>query len=92
MGSGDTLHRPEMGAHCFIGFEEGPFGEEMQLKVGEEGWECIRIIPFRYLACMVGYAEAIGAGSEWSRDDGFEQTGLMKAHHGDGSPTSLIEE
>jgi hypothetical protein len=72
MDSGDALHRPEMGAHCFIGFEEGSLGEEVQLKVGEEEWECIGIMPLRDLSCTVGYAQTIGAGSERPRDGGFE--------------------
>jgi hypothetical protein len=92
MDSGDTLHRPEMGAHCFIGFEEGSLSEEMQLKVGEEGRECIGIMPLRDLSCMVGHPETIWGSSKWPRDDGFEQTGLMEAHHGNGLPTSLTEE
>jgi hypothetical protein len=41
---------------------------------------------------MVGYAETIGAGSKWPRDDGFEQTGLMEARHRNGLPTTLTEE
>ena len=65
MHSGDTVDRSEMGAHRFIRFEEGPFGEEMQLKVGEKGWEGIGIVPLRNLSCMVGYLETVGAGSEW---------------------------
>jgi hypothetical protein len=77
MDAGDILHRPEMGSHRLIGFEESSLGEEVQFKVGEEGWKGIGIVPLRYLSCMVGYAKTIGAGSEWSRDDGFEQTVLM---------------
>jgi hypothetical protein len=92
MDSNDILHCPEMGAHGFVGFEEGPLGEEVQLKVGEEGREGIGIVPLRDLSCLVGYAEAIGAGSEWPRYDGFEQTGLMEARHGNGLLTSLTEE
>jgi hypothetical protein len=92
MDSNDTLHCPEMGAHGFVGFEEGPLGEEVQLKVGEEGRKGIRIMPLRDLSCMVGYAETIGGGSEWPRDNRFEQTGLMQARHGNGLPTSLTEE
>ena len=72
MDSGDTLNRPVMGAHGFIGFEEGSLGEKMQLKVGKKGWKGIGIMPLRYLPCMVGYAETIGGGSEWPRYDGFE--------------------
>jgi hypothetical protein len=92
MDSGDTLHRPEMGAHRVVGFEEGSLGEEVQLKVGEEGREGIGIMPLRDLSCMVGYAETIGAGSEWPWDDRFEQTGLVQARHGNGLSTSLTEE
>ncbi len=47
MDSGDTLHRPEMGAHRLIGFEEGSLGEEMQFKVGEERREGIGIVPLQ---------------------------------------------
>jgi hypothetical protein len=63
MDSGDTLHRSDMGAHRLIGFEEGPLSEEMQFKVGEERWEGIGIMPFRYPSCIVGYAKPIGAAS-----------------------------
>ena len=49
-------------------------------------------MPLRYLSCMVGYAETIEGGSEWPRDDGFEQPGLMEAHHGYGLRASLTEE
>jgi hypothetical protein len=80
-----------MGTHRLIGFEEGSLGEEMQLKVGEEGRECIGIMPLRDLSCIVGYAETVGGSSERSWDDGFEQTGLMEARHGNGLPTSLAE-
>ena len=59
MNPGDALHRPEMGAHGFIGFEKGTLGEEMQLKVGEERRECIGVMPLRDQSCMVGYAETI---------------------------------
>ena len=92
MESGDTLHRPEMGAHCFIGFEEGSLGEEMQLKVGEKGGECIGIMPLRDLAHMVGYPKTIGDRCKRTRDDRFEQTGLMESRHGNGLPTSLTED
>ena len=92
MDSGDTLYCPEMGAHGFVGFEEGSLGEEVQLKVGEEGREGIGIMPLRDLSCKVGYAETIGGGSEWPWDDRFEQTGLMHARHRNGLPTSLTEE
>jgi len=92
MDSNDTLHCSEMGAHGFVGFEEGPLGEEVQLKVGEEGRKGIGIMPLRDLSRMVGYAETIGGGYEWPRDDRFEQTGLVQARHGNGLPTSLTEE
>jgi hypothetical protein len=72
MDSCDTLDRSEMSAHRLIGFEEGSLGEEMQLKVGEEGWEGIGIVPLRNLPRMVGYAETIGDGSEWLLYGGFE--------------------
>jgi hypothetical protein len=72
MYSGDTMDRPEMGAHRLIGFEEGSLGEEVQLKVGEERWESIGIMPLRDLPRMVGYAETIGDSSEWLRYGGFE--------------------
>src|SRR5580765_3389908 len=87
MYSGDTVDCSEMGAHRLIGFEEGSLGEEMQIKVGEERWEGIGIVPLRNLSCMVGYLETVGAGSEWPLDDRFEQTGLMKARHGNGLST-----
>jgi hypothetical protein len=77
MDAGDTLHSPKMGSHRLIGFEEGSLGEEVQFKVGEEGWKGIGIMPLRYQSCMVGDTETIGAGSEWPRGDGFEQTGVM---------------
>jgi hypothetical protein len=77
MDARDTFHRPEMGSHRLIGFEESSLGEEVQFKVGEEGWKGIGIMPLRYLSCMVGYTETIRAGPEWSRDSGFEQTGCM---------------
>jgi hypothetical protein len=92
MDSGDTLHSPEMRAHRFIGFKEGSLAEEVQLKVGEERGKAIGIVPLRDLSSMVGYAETIGAGSEWPRNDRFEQTGLMEARHGNGLSTSLTEE
>jgi hypothetical protein len=92
MDSGDTLHSPEMGAHRVVGFEEGSLAEEVQLKVGEERGKAIGIVPLRDLSRMVGYAETIGAGSEWPRNDRFEQTGLMEARHGYGLSTSLTEE
>jgi len=72
MDSGDTLNRPEMGAHGFIGFEESSLREEVQFKVGEEGWESIGIVPLRDLSFMVCDAEPIRAGPERTRDDGFE--------------------
>ena len=72
MDSGDMLDCPEMGAHRLIGFEEGSFGEEMQLKVGEEWWKGIGIVPLRDLSCMVGDPETIGASSQRFRDYGFE--------------------
>jgi hypothetical protein len=50
MNPGDTLHCPEMGAHRLIGFEEGSLCEEMQFKVGEEGWKGIGIVPLRNLS------------------------------------------
>jgi hypothetical protein len=84
MNPGDTLHCPEMGAHGLIGFEEGSLCEEMQFKVGEEGWKSIGIVPLRNLSCVISDAETIGVGSEWPRDDRFEQTGLMEASHGNG--------
>lgn len=37
MDPDDTFHCSEMGAHRFVSFEEGPFGEKMQFEVGEEG-------------------------------------------------------
>ena len=92
MDSDDTLHCSEMGAHGVVGFEEGPLGEEMQLKVGEEGREGIGIVPLRDLSCMVGYAETIGACFEWPRHDGFKQTGHMETRHGNGLLTSFTEE
>jgi hypothetical protein len=92
MDSSDALHCPEMGAHRLVGLEEGSLGEKVQLKVGKEEWKCIGIMPFRYLSCIVGYAETIGAGSQWPRYGGFEQTILMEARHGNGLPSSLIEE
>jgi hypothetical protein len=61
-----------MSAHRFIGFEEGSFGEEMQFKVGEEGWEGIGIMPLRDHPCMAGYAKTIGEGSDRRRYGGFE--------------------
>jgi hypothetical protein len=72
MDSGDTLQCSDMGTHCFIGFEKCSLGEEMQFKVGEERWECIRIVPLQDLSRMVGYAETIGVGSERPRDSGFK--------------------
>jgi hypothetical protein len=72
MHSGDSVDCPEMGAHRFIRFEEGSLGEEMQIKVGEERWEGIGIMPLRDLSLMVGYAKTIGEGSERPRDGGFE--------------------
>jgi hypothetical protein len=72
MDSCDTLYRSEVSAHRLIGFEEGSLGEEVQLKVGEERWEGIGIMPLRHLPRMVGYAETIGDSSEWLRYGGFE--------------------
>jgi hypothetical protein len=92
MGSGDTLHRPDVGTHRVIGFEKGSLGEEVQFKVSKEGWKCIGIVPLRDLSRMVGYAETIRAGSEWARYGGFEQTIFMEARHGNGLSTSLTEE
>src|SRR5215210_4898897 len=51
MDSGNTSNRPEMSAHCVVGFEEGAFGKEMQLKIGKERCECIGIVPLRDLSC-----------------------------------------
>jgi hypothetical protein len=90
MDAGDTLHRPKMGSHRLIGFEEGSLGEEVQFKVGEEGWKGIGIMPLRYLSCVVGDTKTIGAGSECSLDSGFEQTGRMEPYHGNG--LTAIEE
>jgi hypothetical protein len=92
MHSGDTVDRPEMGAHRFVRFEEGSLGEKMQLEVGEKGWKGIGVVPLRNLSCMVGYLETVGAGSEWPWDNRFEQPGLMKARHGNGLSTSLTQE
>jgi len=64
----------------------------MKFKVCEEGEECIGVIPFRDLPCMVGDAETIGVGSERPRNDRFEQPGFMPARHGNGLSTSLTEE
>jgi hypothetical protein len=64
MDPSDILYRSKMSAHGLIGFEERPLGKEMQLKVGEEWWKRIGIMPFRDIPCMVGDAETIGAGSE----------------------------
>ena len=81
-----------MGPHCFIGFQEGFLGEEMQFKVGEERWEGIGIVPLRDLFPMVDYAETIGPSSEWPLNDRFEQPGFMEARHGNGLSSSLTEE
>ena len=81
MDAGNTLQCPEMGAHGFIGFEEGSLGEQMQFKVGKEGWKCIGIMTLGYLSRMIGCAETIGSASEWPRDDGFKQAVLMETLH-----------
>jgi len=81
-----------MGAHGFIGFEEGALGEEVQFKVGEEGWKSIGVVPLRDLSFMVRDAEPIGAGSEWTGNDHFEQPCFMQAVHGDGLSILLTEE
>ena len=92
MDSCYTLNCPEMGTHRVIGFEEGALGEEVQFKVGEEGWKSIGIVPFRDLSLMVCHAEPIGAGSEWSWDNRFEQPCFMQARHGNGTLILSIEE
>jgi hypothetical protein len=92
MYSGNTVDCPEMGAHRFVRFEEGSLGEEMQLKVGEKGREGIGIMPLRNLSSMVGYLETVRAGSEWPRDNRFEQPGLMKTRHRNGLSTLVTKE
>jgi hypothetical protein len=72
MDSGDTLYCSEMGTHRFVSFKEGPFGEKMQFEVGEEGRECVGIMPHRYPPCIVSYAEPVGAGSQWPWYGRFE--------------------
>jgi hypothetical protein len=92
MDSGNTLYASEVCAHRFIGFEERSLGEEMQLKVGEEGKEGIGIMPFRDLPCMSCDSETIGGGSERFLNNGFKQTGFMETSHGDGVARVFTEE
>jgi hypothetical protein len=92
MYAGDTLDRPEMGTHRVIRFEEGSFGEKMQFKVGQKGWEGIGIVPLRNPSPMAGYPKTVGGGGERPRDNRFEQSGFMKARHGKGLSPSLTKE